>query len=295
VLLYRQAQDVEWAAVWNSVQALPTATLLGGVALTMASYMLYSCFDLLGRHHTGHHLPVAVVLRLTFISYAFNLNLGSLVGGVAFRYRLYQRLGLELGQVTRIMALSMATNWLGYLSLAGAMLLWFPFSTPARWGVGPEDLRLLGLGLMAVVLAYPALCASSRRRIFHLRGHTIELPSWRLALLQTAMGAGNWLLMGSIVHLLIPTAPDFPTVMAVLLLAAMAGVLTHVPAGMGVLEAVFIAWLSPPVERHELLAALLAYRLMYYLVPLGLALMLYIQLEAKGRTRPNSDQKPLHG
>lgn len=294
-LLFRQAQQVAWAEVWSSALVLPPARLLACAALTAASHLLYSSFDLLGRHHTGHRLSVALVLRLTLISYAFNLNLGSWIGGVAFRYRLYARQGLAIAHITQIMALSMVSNWLGYLSLAGLLLLCFPLQTPARWSVDPTAVRLLGLGLLAMAMAYPVYCAAARRRTLTLRGHVVTLPGWRLALLQAVLGAGNWLLMGSVVHGLIPAGPDFHTVMTVLLLSAMAGVLTHIPAGMGVLEAVFMAWFSPPADRHALLAALLVYRFLYYLFPLGLAVLLYIQTEMRPRAGAGGTEKPLHG
>ena len=74
-------------------------------------------------------------------------------------------------------------------------------------------------------------------------------------------------------------------VTASLLLAAIAGVLTHVPAGLGVLEAVFIATVGMQVRQAELLAALLAYRAVYYLVPLLWAVPGYVSMEAGARRR----------
>jgi uncharacterized membrane protein YbhN (UPF0104 family) len=70
-------------------------------------------------------------------------------------------------------------------------------------------------------------------------------------------------------------------VLATLLVAAIAGVLTHVPAGLGVLEAVFVALLSTRMPATELLAALLAYRGIYYLAPLAIAAVVYLVLEAR--------------
>ena len=70
-----------------------------------------------------------------------------------------------------------------------------------------------------------------------------------------------------------------------LLVAAVAGVIAHVPAGLGVLEAVFIALLSHRVPQAELLAALLAYRALYYLVPLALAFGLFLKAHAGARGR----------
>ena len=97
---------------------LPRPALLAAIGFALASHLLYSCFDLIGRRYTGHELPTRKVMAVNFISYAFNLCLGSLVGGVAFRYRLYSRLGLDNGVITRIVSMSMLTNWLGYMLLA---------------------------------------------------------------------------------------------------------------------------------------------------------------------------------
>lgn len=282
-LLWRQARGMAWPEVWASVRAYPPATLATGAGLALASLLLYSGFDLLGRRYTGHHLPARAVMTVTFISYVFNLNLGALIGGVAFRFRLYARLGLQVAQVSRVLGLSMVTNWLGYLLLAGVLFAWQPLSLPPGWALGSRGQRALGLGLVLLGLAYVLLCAFSRQRQVQWRGHRVVLPSGRMALLQAALGTGNWLLLGSLVFVLMPPGLTFATVCSVLLLAAVAGVLTHVPAGLGVLETVFLTLLAQRAPVHQLLAALLAYRLIYYLLPLGLALVLYILTELRAR------------
>lgn len=282
-LLVTQARAVEWGEVLAVLADYPRPTLLSAVALALLSLTLYSTFDLLGRHYTGHALPARTVLRVTFISYMFNLNLGTLVGGVAFRYRLYSRLGLAIGQITRVISLSMLTNWMGYLLLAGVI---FGFHTPALppgWEMSNTGLRIAGFVLLAMALSYLLLCALSRRRQFSLRGHELHLPSSRLAFLQLCMGAANWLLMSGIVFMLLQQRIAFSTVVGVLLVAAIAGVITHVPAGLGVLEAVFVVLLSSQLPRHELLAALVAYRGIYYLAPLLLAAVLYLMAEAQAK------------
>src|SRR4051794_36014744 len=97
-LLVRFARTVDWDDVLASLLDLPRPALLAAIGFAMASHLLYSCFDLIGRRYTGHELATRKVMAVNFISYAFNLNLGSLVGGIAFRYRLYSRLGLDKGE-----------------------------------------------------------------------------------------------------------------------------------------------------------------------------------------------------
>ena len=87
-------------------------------------------------------------MAVTFISYAFNLCIGSLVGGVGFRYRLYSRLGLGKGVITRVVSMAMLTNWLGYKLLAGLVFLLRPLELPPSWKMGNHGLQWLGVGLI---------------------------------------------------------------------------------------------------------------------------------------------------
>ena len=289
-LMVSQARSVEWGRVLSSLQQYPTATIWGAAALSLASFMLYSCFDLLGRHYTGHSLKARTVMTLTFVSYAFNLNLGSAVGGIAFRFRLYSRLGLALAVITRVMSVSMLANWMGYVLLAGLLFSLQPPALPVHWKIDDTQLRLIGVLLLGAASVYLATCALSRRRTLRLRGHEIELPSLRMAGMQMIMGASNWLLMSGIVFVLLQQRIEFFTVASVLLVAAIAGVITHIPGNLGVLEAVFLALLSHRLAQHELLAGVLAYRVLYYLIPLLIATLVYLGLEAKLKKRPDSAQ-----
>lgn len=290
-LLVTQARTIEWGKVLASLQTYPVAVAWGGVALAAASHLLYSCFDLLGRYYTGHRLRKPTVMLLTFVSYAFNLNLGSAVGGVAFRYRLYSRLGLSLGVITRVMTFSMLANWLGYLLLAGLLFSVQPPALPGGWRIDALQLRLIGGVLVAIALAYLGACAFSRRRHFTVRSHTIELPSLRLASLQLGMGAGNWLLMSGVMFILLQQRIDYFSVASVLLLAAIAGVMTHIPGNLGVLEAVFVALLSHRMAPHELLTSVVAYRVIYYLIPLAIAAAVCVVMEVRAKSLAATPKK----
>lgn len=282
-LLVSRARSIEWGQVLSALQNYPLATLWGAAGLAGLSFLLYSCFDLLGRHYTGHLLGTHRVMLLTFVSYAFNLNLGSVLGGMAFRYRLYSRLGLGLGVITRVTSLSLLANWMGYLLLGGLVFSLQPPALPPAWSINAAQLRLTGLALLLLAIAYLGACALSRRRTFGLRGHAVELPSLGLAGLQIGMGAANWLLMSGILFVLLQQRIDFFSVVSVLLLAAVAGVITHIPGNLGVLEAVFVALLAQRMPAHDVLAALVAYRILYYFIPLGLATLIYLFMETRAR------------
>ena len=274
-LLARQAQGMDWSEVWHALHRQPPVGLAGAAGLALLSHALFASYDLVGRHETRHRLSAPHTLGIAAVCYAFNLNFGALVGALALRLRLYTRAGLRASTAARVIVLGVATNWLGYAVVGGLALALAPPPLPPQLPFSATDVRLLGVALLLPGLAYLGLCRWSRRRHFTLRGHRFDLPAGRIALWQLAVSALNWSLMGAIVWVLLQQRVDYPTVLAVLLLAAVAGVLTHVPAGLGVLEAVFVACLGTQVAPGQLLAALLSYRAVYYLLPLAYALPAY--------------------
>jgi len=143
-------------------------------------------------------------------------------------------------------------------------------------------------------VVYLALCAFSKRRRWTIKGHKLALPSLRMALLQFAVSSANWLVMGAIIWLLFAHKVDFPQVLGVLLISSIAGVIIHIPAGIGVLEAVFLALLSGEHLSHgTIIAALLAYRVIYFIAPLLLALVLYLWLESRAKSLRRKNQQQM--
>jgi hypothetical protein len=285
-LLADYLKHIDWAGVRRALAAYQPLTLAGAAVLVAASHFTYACYDLLGKRYAHHRLPARRVLGVAFVSYAFNLNLGTLVGGVGFRLRLYHRLGLGAAQIGRVIALSIVTNWSGWLLLAGSVFAARQVPLPESFGFGAGALQVVGVAMLAVPLAYAALCFRSRRRKLHWRNHAFTLPNGRMALAQIGLSTLNWLLIGTIVWLLMPRELEYGTVVATQLSAAMLAVPTHIPGGLGVLEGIFVAAFGRTVEPSALIAALIAYRALYYLVPLAIASALYFFLEATAkRTR----------
>ncbi|MFK3775295.1 lysylphosphatidylglycerol synthase domain-containing protein [Pseudomonas sp. NPDC089406] len=282
-LLFMLARNLDWNEVRQSLLAYKPSTLVIGLLLALASYLVFASYDLLARAYTGHHLPARQVLPVAFVCYAFNLNFTTWVGGVALRYRLYSRLGLDTATITRILTLGLLTNWMGYLLLAGSVFALGYVKLPDSWSLGASGLRLVGVLMVLVALAYLLACGFAKKRTWQLRGHELTLPSLRLALCQVALGASNWALMAALIHWLLPGDLAYPQTLGVLLISCVAGVVAHIPAGLGVLETVFLALLHGQLGQGSLVAALLGYRTLYYLIPLVLAVITYLVLEQRAR------------
>jgi uncharacterized membrane protein YbhN (UPF0104 family) len=280
-----RARDIEWGEVLAAVRELPASTLAHAAAIAIAAYAAYVSYDLLARRHVGHRLDVWRTAAVAAVCFAFNLNLGALVGGVALRYRLYGRLGLGVPMVTRILGFSLLTNWIGYAALAGAAFASGLIDLADDAPISDATLRAVGVLLMMVAAGYLAACRWSRRRRWHVRGHTFELPRARMALLQVAASVTHWSLVAAVLTVLLQGKIGYVTVLGALLLSSVAGVVTHIPAGLGVIEAVFLSLLAGAHPVNQLLAALFAYRAVFYLGPLVLAGLTYLALELSAKRR----------
>ena len=284
-LMWRYARTLDWDEVWNSLIETPAPALAAAIGLATTSHLLYSCFDLIGRRYTGHNLPTRSVMAVNFVSYAFNLCIGSVIGALGFRFRLYSRLGLSTGVITRIVSMSMLTNWMGYKLLAGILFVLHPLPLPPSWHMGNHGLQWLGAGLMAVSLGYIVACWRSGDRIWTVRGHELYLPPWRMAVLQMGISCLNWSLMAGIIWVLLQQKLPYTDVLTVLLVGAIAGVVLHVPAGLGVFEAVFLGLVGHRIAEGQLLGALLGYRAIYYIAPLLIAAVMYLVMELRARRK----------
>jgi uncharacterized membrane protein YbhN (UPF0104 family) len=285
VLIVRYARAVDWQQVRAAILGYTPRRLALAGLLTAASYLLYCGYDIAARHYSGHDLRRRHILPIVFVSYALSMNIGAVLGGAGFRLRLYTRSGLSLGLITRIIFFSTTTNWVGYLLLAGILFARRTLPMPAGWPFGGGGLQAIGILMLCVLAAYLVACHVTHGRMLHVRGHHVRLPSVPVALLQIAMAAGNWMLMAGIVYVLLPNTVGYPVVLTVLLLGAVAAAAVHVPAGIGVLEAVFVALLGGMAPHSEVLAAVLTYRAFYYLLPLLVAVLVFFGLEMRQRPR----------
>jgi uncharacterized membrane protein YbhN (UPF0104 family) len=284
-LIAQEARHVDWQRVMGAVEQNTWPVLARAAGMAVLSYLIYSCFDLLAIPYIGHMIPPGKVIPVGIVAYAFNLNMGSLIGSVGFRYRLYTKLGLGLADVTRIVGLSLATNWVGYLWIGGVLFAWGLLPLPESWPIGTRTLQWIGAGMLAAAVLYVGVCGLARRRSWTVRGHELELPSLRVAVAQSLLGAACWASIGGVVWILLLHDVSYPMILGCLLLSGIAGAMTHIPGGLGVVEAVFIAMLSGKLHRYEILGTLLTYRAIYYLAPFVIAAFIYLWLELGIRKR----------
>ncbi len=270
--LVRLFRQVDMAKIGAGLAALSRPRLALAGLTTAGSYALLSTYDYLGIRHQKAGLSCAKTLTTAFVVYAVNFNLGSLLGAVGLRYRLYTRWGLAPAAIARLTVGSAVISWTGFCLLAG---LWITATRPPYPpDLGPAGATLLPFGGLALglVALYLTWCARAQRPL-KVFSWTLEVPAPREAALHLAVATAQWLLVGVTIWLMFPPqwGIGFDEVMLIYLAAAFAGVVFHIPAGLGVLEGVFAYWLEGRLPKEALLTALIAFRAVYYLLPLALA------------------------
>jgi glycosyltransferase 2 family protein len=280
VLIVSKAREIDWAEVLDALRGLDFSGVAGAFALGIPAYVACASFDLIGRYATGHNLTVPRTMLISYTGYFFSLNLGALVGGLAFRFRLYMPYKLPGMTISQIIGLSVLTNWSGYVLISGLVLAYGPPELPAGWGISAGLLRGSGAVLLLLAGAYIALCALKGGSTVRWKHSDFQLPTTGVAAIQFGLSMVSWGSIGAVVTWLLGGELSWFTVMPVLLVSAIAGIWSHIPSGIGVTEFVFVSLLGHLVPDSRLLAAIIAFRITYYLVPFALAVVGYGYLEA---------------
>ncbi len=284
-VLQRELARHRYRDVLQTLEALSVSRLLLALALTALGYLALTGYDHLALRYVRKPIGFRRTTFTSFIAYAFSNTLGlPLLTGGSVRYRLYSAWGLSAAEIGQAVVFSAATFWLGIFGVAAASYLTVPAERIAAAGLHPTLLRALGVLALALLGGY-VLWATLRTRPVTVRGHVLPAPGPRLSLAQVGVSASDWLLAASVLYVLLPAGTTVPyaTFVGLFLLAQSAGLLSHVPGGLGVFEAVLMVTLGRQVPGAALLASLLAFRVVYYLIPFALGATLLVGYEVRQR------------
>ena len=290
VVVHRELAAHSLKDIALALRSIPTDSILGAAILTVVSYVLLTLYDYLGIRYVGKQAPYPRVALASFIAYAFGHNLGvAAFTGTAVRYRMYSAMGLATLEVAIVVSFCATTTAVGLGLVGGTGLI---FATPGTTTIhlGHVWSQLVGWIAIGLVLAYLAWASLARRSAFlgawELRppGTRIALPQAVLAVAELSVAAGAlWLLMPASAEI------DFLTFLGVFAIGVSGGVVSQVPGGLGVFEAIVLLAI-PRVPVPTLLGTLIAFRVIYYLLPLMVAAVgllaheLFLQRRTIGRT-----------
>lgn len=278
--LQKLLAPVNLGDVIAQIHATAWSTITLALICTLCGYLALAGYDWSALRYIGKPLPLPVVLTGGLMAYAFGNTIGlSAVSGGAVRWRVYSRLGLDgydVAAVSTFAAVSfgMAATLVGLVALAahpGALASILPF--------GAGSVRLAALAAILAIVV-PVVAASVSGRALRMGRFAVRAPSLPVLGGQVVFSAADIGFSALTLYLLLPSSDlGFLTFLAIFAAATMAGVISHVPGGVGVFETVVIAAMPSTIPVDQLAAALVLFRLTYYLLPFVLALIVLALFE----------------
>ena len=287
-LLYRTLSRYSYDEIVAAMTAIPGSRIALAMLFAGLSYLCLTGFDGLATRYIGKTLPYPSVALTSFcsLSLGHNIGLAALSSG-AVRYRFYSRKGVSAGDVARIIVFCGFTVAMGLLTLGALVNIGRADLAGEITGLGRGGAIALGLGCLAAVAIYLAI-ATFVRRPLRIRNWTYRPPSVRLALGQCLIGSLNFACVSACLYHALAAVGDisYVAVVTVYVLAIVASLLTHVPGGLGVIETVVLHLLP----GAKVIGALVAFRVIYFLIPLVIGTSLFALTEVLVRRRAASER-----
>jgi uncharacterized membrane protein YbhN (UPF0104 family) len=275
VVLYRILRDIDTEALIDAIDATDWKTLITAGLFVFAGYLTLTFYDLFALRTIGRsEVPYRVAALASFTSYSVGHNVGaSVFSGGAVRYRIYSNWGLSVIEVTKICFLAGLTFWLGNATVLGLGVLYAPQAARAIDQLPPWCNRTMALVILALLFAYVAW-VWVKPRVIGREGWQVTLPGGPSTLVQIAIGIIDLGCCAAAMYMLVPDEPNlgFVTVAVIFVAATLLGFASHAPGGLGVFDAAMMVALWQ-FDKEDLLAGLLLFRLLYYIIPFVISLV----------------------
>ncbi|MEO7134253.1 MAG: bifunctional lysylphosphatidylglycerol flippase/synthetase MprF [Vicinamibacterales bacterium] len=261
-----------WAAVRASLAATPGSRIAAAIGLTVLNYLVLTGYDFLAFASIGRRLSAWRIAMASLLAYAIANNVGfAMLSGASVRYRFYTRWGVGAEELSRIIVSYSITFWLGLFALGGVSLALGPIpradAIPGAVLAAPFGWLLFSASLGFIVLT---AVRKTPLRVWRLE---VALPSPTLAAAQWLTSCADWIIAALVLVVLLPPGVPLFAAIGAFLAAQLIGLVSHVPGGAGVFEGLIVLLLKPYAGSAELVAPLVMYRSVYYLLPLGIALI----------------------
>lgn len=296
-LLVRQLKHYDFQQVVQSLRQIPVSHLVAAVGITIINYLILVGYDVLAVRFVGQTLAFWRVALASFTGYACSYNFGATLAGATIRYRLYSAWGVPIIKVLQLLVILGLTFWFGVFALAGVIFVFSPLRIPEDKlaqicaQIPPNlgswfrmlfaDSRPFGIALLLLAILYVGTSAVHKGSLTIFRWQ-LPVPPFRLTVYQVAIASADMLVAGWLLYVLFPALKGgYVTVLAIYLVAYVLVVLSHVPGGWGVLELVMLSLVealelapNPEVDMPHAIAGLVVFRVIYFFIPLLVALIL---------------------
>jgi len=272
-VLTRTLANVDVNALRGAIAATSGEQITAAFLLTALSFLALTGYDGLALRQLRLRVPYRTTALASFTSYAISFTLGfPLITAGTVRYWIYSQAGLTASKVASLTVIAGVTFWLGMALVIGAALTTEGHTISTLNHFDPAINRLIGFWVIAALIAYLVWVSIGHRRT-RIRGLSLELPGLGVTLGQMVLGVIDLCSAAGVLYVLLPSHHliDFFTFAATYVFGCVLGIASNAPGGIGVFEAAMIK-VVPVTSEAELIASLLLFRVIYYLIPFVLAL-----------------------
>ncbi len=270
-MLWWQLRNYSLIDIWHAILAIPKLNLIGACVACFAGYLALSLYDYLALQYVGGRVSWWKWMLAGMLGFAISNNAGhAVVSGGAIRYRLYTRWRIRGGDIVKMLTISGFTYFLGCAAIMLIGYFLVPTAVFEKSAGAAMGLNTLFIFCAAALAAYFAMTVLFNGKCIKIGQIQFQVPSTTLAIKQMALGITDSVLAGLVLYCCLTPFWDisFGTYIGLFVIAQTTGVFSQVPGGIGVFESIFLLALPPSVDKADIFGALLAYRIIYYVLPL---------------------------
>lgn len=270
-MLWWQLRNYTFYDITHAITAIPLMNLVCACCACLAGYFALSLYDYLALNYVGESKKVTwwKWMLAGMLGFAISNNAGhAVVSGGAIRYRLYTRWRIRGGDIVKMLTISGFTYFLGCAAIV--LIGYFLVPRDVLSSGATIGINALFIFCAASLLAYFAMTLLFRGKSIKIGQIKFQIPSIKMAWMQMLLGVTDSILAGLVLYFCLIPFVDIPfgTYIGLFVIAQTTGVFSQVPGGIGVFESVFMLALPDTVDKASIFGALLAYRIIYYVLPL---------------------------
>ena len=282
-VVIREFNGTDWKTVLGNLNRISTVKLGQALFFVISSYGAIACYDILAFRYLKKTLVISKIIFAGLINYAISPNIGmSFLTGSFLRYRIYSQWQISAFDITKIIAFTNFNLWIGMIPLAGIVLTFTNLILP--FGVNlvlfQNNLHILGITFLIISLIYLSLTIFIRKEIYWKK-YRLQLPSFILSLAQILVFTLDWGFAAFALYYLLDLPISYPYFLGIYIMAMLSGLVSTIPGGLGIFEAVMVFFLESMQTKEILLSNLLVFRCLYYFFPFAIAVLALIIFEMR--------------
>lgn len=270
-MLWWQLRDYTFSDILHAITNIPLRHLAAACLACFAGYLVLSLYDYLALNYVGGHVTWWKWMLAGMLGFAISNNAGNAaISGGAIRYRLYTRWRIRGGDIFKMLTLSGITYFLGVAAIVVVGYFLIPHNTVTKSAGLSMGLGWLFGICLALILTYFLVTIIFQKKNIKIGNLLFQVPTPKTATLQILLGITDSILAGLVLYFCLTPFVSIPfgTFIGLFVIAQATGIFSQVPGGIGVFETIFLAALPDTVDKASVFGAMLAYRIIYYVLPL---------------------------